>query len=162
MEVDPQIKNRDFVEWDTENWSKAIVYWEKVTVLKKTEKLNCLELGARNGGPSLWLASKGYNVICSDLQSPKENSIKLHNTYSIPGTIHYQAIGATHIPYVKCFYIIVFKSILDGIGKDGQIHLMQKVVDETFKALKLGGKLLFAENLKAFFAYQFFRKKLTR
>jgi hypothetical protein len=63
---------------------------------------------------------------------------------------------------VNYFDIIVFKSILGGIGRSGQIDLIQKTADEIFKALKPGGQLLFAENLKASVIHQFFRKRLTR
>ncbi|MCO5272952.1 MAG: class I SAM-dependent methyltransferase [Cyclobacteriaceae bacterium] len=149
------------VEWDVINWSKALDHWER-NVFTNEKKLTCLELGGRRGGLSLWLATKGNEVICSDYENPEPIASKIHKEHSFIGTISYQAIDATQIPYEDYFDIIVFKSILGGISRNGNSHLNQKVIDEVFKALKPGGKLLFAENLEASAIHRFFRKRLTR
>lgn len=121
-----------------------------------------MELGGRRGGLSLWLAMQGNNVVCSDLDNPREEASQIHRKYDCTDRITYQAIDATNIPYQDHFDIIVFKSILGGISRDGKTHLNQAVIDQIFKALKPGGKLLFAENLKASGLHQFFRKRLVR
>lgn len=151
----------DFVEWDAVNWSKALVFWNKHIDLNNKNYL-CLELGGRRGGLSLWLAQKGNRVICSDLSNPWMEASAIHRKYGCQDRITYEAIDATDIPYENKFDIIVFKSILGGISRDGNAHLNQVVLDQILKALKPGGKLLFAENLKASSLHRFLRKKLVR
>lgn len=151
----------DIIEWDVENWQHALFFWEK-QLSDNNRQLKCLELGGRRGGPSLWLASKGYEVICSDLENPEENATKLHSKYTLTGLIRYEAISATDIPYENEFDIIVIKSIIGGISRSGQDELQQKIINECFKALKPGGKLLFAENLESSALHRFARKKFIK
>ena len=151
----------DSVEWDVHNWSKALNFWEENVELDN-KKLTCLELGSRRGGLSLWLAMKGNHVVCSDINSPEPMASILHKKYSLPGKIEYEAIDATKIPYENHFDIVVFKSILGGISRNGNLDLNKVVVDEIYKSLKPGGVLLFAENLVASRIHQFFRKKVTQ
>ena len=151
---------RDCIEWDVVNWSKALQFWDTSATVKKGG-LTCLELGSRGGGLSLWLASQGNTVVCSDYLNPQKEAELLHNKYSIQGKISYQAIDATSIPYENHFDIIVFKSILGGIGRNNKSHLIQETISQILKALKPGGKLLFAENLRGSKLHQFIRKKLV-
>jgi SAM-dependent methyltransferase len=148
------------VEWDVVNWSKALKFWEK-NVLLDNGGLRCLELGGRRGGLSLWLAIKGNDVICSDFENPKQAASAIHSQFTFGGSIDYLAVDATKIPFENYFDIVVFKSILGGISRNNNSHLKQVVVDEVYKSLKPGGKLLFAENLVASDMHQFFRRKLT-
>jgi SAM-dependent methyltransferase len=110
---------------------------------------NALELGGREGGLSLWLALKGKEVFCSDLKDVKFTAEPLHIRHEVNKLITYRDIDATNIPYNNHFDIIVFKSILGGIGSHDKKELQKKVFKEIHKALKPGGKLLFAENLIA-------------
>jgi SAM-dependent methyltransferase len=151
---------RDSIEWDVVNWSKALQFWDTNATVKKGG-LTCLELGSRGGGLSLWLASQGNNVVCSDYLNPQKEAELLHNKYSIQGKISYQAIDATSIPYENHFDIIVLKSILGGIGRNDKSHLIQETISQILKALKPGGKLLFAENLSGSRIHQFIRKKMV-
>lgn len=148
------------VEWDVINWSKALKFWENKVILDN-KNLRCLELGSRRGGLSLWLAIKGNHVICSDFENPKREASAMHNQFSFSGSIDYLAVDATQIPFENHFDIVVFKSILGGISRNENNHLKQVVINEVYKSLKPGGKLLFAENLVASGVHQFFRKKLT-
>jgi SAM-dependent methyltransferase len=151
----------DSVEWDVHNWSKALNFWEKNVELDN-KKLTCLELGSRRGGLSLWLAMKGNYVVCSDLNSPELMASILHKKYSFPGKIEYEAIDATKIPYENHFDIVIFKSILGGIGRNENFNLTGIVLEEIYKSLKPGGVLLFAENLIGSPMHQYFRKKLAQ
>lgn len=151
----------DCIEWDTINWSKALSFWENNVDLKN-KNYKSLELGGRRGGLSLWLALKGNQVICSDLDNPQDEASLIHKKYDCSSRITYEAIDATNIPYQNHFDIIIFKSILGGISRDGNSHLNQVVVDQIFNALKPDGKLLFAENLQASKLHQFLRKRLVR
>ncbi|MDQ3046766.1 MAG: class I SAM-dependent methyltransferase [Bacteroidota bacterium] len=148
---------KDILQWDVKSWSKALSYWERNIDWNKIQ--NGLELGGQQGGLSLWLALKGKQTVCSDLQDTKKIAEQLHLRYEISNLIHYQDIDATNIPYENHFDIIVFKSIIGGIGRDDNYEIQQKVFKEIYKALKPGGKLLFAENLVASSFHKRLRKK---
>lgn len=150
-------QKQDIIEWDVVNWSHALDFWESEMKLTK-ETLSCLELGGRKGGPSLWLALKGHEVICSDLTNPESDAKLLHDKYVFPGKISYESIDATSIPYQEKFDLIIFKSILGGISRSGNSQLNKQVLDQIHKALKPGGKLLFAENLESSFLHKIARK----
>ena len=151
----------DIVDWDIVNWKKAINYWEKNIELKM-KSYSCLELGSNKGGLSLWLALNGNNVICSDLVSPIETASPLHKKYNCEVKINYASINATNIVHSNQFDLVVFKSILGGISRDGKNELKQKTIQEIYNSLKPGGKLLFAENLEASFLHKFLRKKFVK
>jgi len=134
---------RDIVTWDVRTWSTAVVYWD--TVLGTPERpLRCLEIGAGPGGPSLWLALRGNSVLCTNWQATREQAAPLHDRYGMTG-IEYQDVDATQIPFENEFDLIVFKSVLGGVGdKAAQDRAMAGI----HRALKPGGRLLFAENLR--------------
>ena len=96
---------------------------------------------------SLWLAQKGISTVCSDYSHTKEKAIPLHSKYNLSSEIDYQDIDATNIPYENHFDLIIFKSIIGGIGKGDNIKIQKRVFEEINTALKPGGILLFAENL---------------
>lgn len=139
---------KDVIGWDTENWVRAIPFWENFGQPNQTDN-KCLELGAHGGGLSLWLALNKNKVVCSNLFQPGENIRQIHRKYNCQSNITYEAIDATYIPYSNHFDFIVFKSILGGIKGEGNEETKIKVLNEIHKSLKPGGKLLFAENLDA-------------
>jgi len=136
---------KDIIGWDTENWSRAIPFWESFGQLNHSDN-ECLELGAHGGGLSLWLALNKNKVTCSNITQPDANTQMIHRKYNCHPNINYEVIDATNIPYSDHFDFIVFKSILGGI-KGEETHV--KAINEIYKSLKSGGKLLFAENLDA-------------
>jgi len=150
---------KDIIQWDVQSWSKALTYWDQNINWNNIQ--NGLELGGRQGGLSLWLALKGVTVVCSDLKAVKNSSKPLHERYDLNKFITYEDIDATDIPYENHFDIIVFKSIIGGIGKNNNYEIQLKVFKEIHKALKPGGKLLFAENLIASSFHQRLRKKFV-
>jgi SAM-dependent methyltransferase len=140
--------------------SKILKYWE--CKIEWNNVHTCLELGGRLGGLSLWLALKGKPTICSDLANSKDKAEKLHAKYNVKTLISYQDIDATDIPYENYFDIVVFKSIIGGIGSENNIERQQKVFSEIYKALKPGGKLIFAENLIGSSLHQLLRKNFIK
>jgi len=153
------LKN-DILQWDVASWSVVLEYWENKV---EWSKINLgLELGARNGGLSLWMSLKGVNVICSDLHNPKVFAEQLHKKYKVNHKITYQSIDATDIPYSHHFDIIVLKSVLGGVGRDNRLDLQAKVFHQIHKALRPGGIFLFAENLRASPLHQWARKNFVK
>lgn len=146
----------EIIQWDVRSWSRALSYWDQTIDWDKVE--NGLELGGRQGGLSLWLALKGKRTVCSDLKDVRATAGGLHSRFNLSPLIEYRDIDATNIPYENCFDIIVFKSIIGGIGRNGDAQKQQKVFNEIHKALKPGGKLLFAENLVASPVHQRLRR----
>ncbi len=148
----------DIIEWDLVNWGKAIPYWEDRL---PNSKGKALELGGRRGGLSLWIALKGFEVVCSDLENPEETAKPLHQKYK-DLKINYASIDATNIPYEESFDVVIFKSILGGIGRNGQDEKKKLVIDQAYRSLKKGGVLLFAENLESSLVHRFFRKNFVK
>src|SRR5688572_4503524 len=109
MNLDQKESKKDIVDWDIVNWLKAIKYWENNFPIGN-KKHRCLELGANQGGLSLWLASHKNSVLCSDIKSPKKYASVIHKKYDFAASIKYAAIDATNIPYENHFDIITFKS----------------------------------------------------
>jgi SAM-dependent methyltransferase len=151
---------RDILQWDVKSWAKALQYWERKIDFSTTSK--ALELGGREGGLSLWLALKGISTVCSDLSCAKKTAEPLHKRYGVSQSIQYQDIDATHIPYENHFDIIVFKSIIGGIGSSNNKQAQDNVFREIYKALKPGGRLLFAENLVASPVHRKLRKRFVK
>lgn len=135
----------DVIQWDVKSWKKTLLYWEQAVDWSKVG--SALELGGRQGGLSLWLALKGIPVVCSDLTHTEETARPLHEKYDVGNLITYENIDASAIPYENRFDVIVFKSIIGGIGRSDNLQAQEQVFREIRKALKPGGKLLFAENL---------------
>jgi hypothetical protein len=69
---------KDFLQWDVKSWSPALQLWEDQM---KDEACCCLELGAREGGLSLWLALKGNYVVCTDFENSRSKAEALHRKF---------------------------------------------------------------------------------
>ena len=141
----------DIVSWDVRTWSEAVLYWESVLRdIEPGRTLRCLEIGAGQGGPSLWLALQGHDVLCTNWGLTAAHASPLHERYAasglLKGRIEYQDVDATRIPFENEFDLVVFKSVIGGVGtKEAQDRTMQGIL----RALKPGGTLIFAENLRA-------------
>ncbi|MDH5693882.1 MAG: class I SAM-dependent methyltransferase [Gammaproteobacteria bacterium] len=155
MQSQPKIE--EFVEWDTQNWKKALEFWSS-SVGGTLEDKKVLEIGCNNGGISLWAANQGATVICSDIVEPTQKAKDLHAKYGLSSRISYEVIDATNIPYENYFDLVIFKSVLGGIGRVGEEQKKVLVVENIHKCLKSSGMVLFAENLKGSLMHQVFRK----
>jgi SAM-dependent methyltransferase len=156
---------RDCLQWDISTWKHGIYYWDAILERHRPGGLErhppgglevrppggpepqALELGARDGGLSLYLARKGMRVVCSDLQGPSQFARELHARHGVSGLVSYEAVNATDIPFEEGrFDVVVFKSILGGIGSSLNYGAIQAALGEMWRVLKPGGLLLFAEN----------------
>jgi len=104
---------KDIFRWEIKNWSKFIDFIENAlkevfvltnnsiddegniisdTALK--DKI-AVELGADEGGLSIYLALRGFRTKCTDLTNPYDRAKKNHIKYSIEKVVEYQAIDIT-------------------------------------------------------------------
>jgi SAM-dependent methyltransferase len=140
---------KDYLQWDIDTWKHALYHWDVVLEhhLPGPGCGEALDLGARDGGLSLYLAEKGFRVVCSDLRGPTDDARKLHARYGLADRVTYQAINATDIPFGdERFDVVIFKSVLGGVGTSLDYSAMQVATREVCRVLKPGGLLLFAEN----------------
>lgn len=162
LQSDDSTAVHDIIEWDVKNWSTSLDFWLKQSSLNLTNGKG-LELGSRNGGLSLWLALKGCQVVCSDIHGPTEKAKQLHESYGISDRIQYSNIDATSIPYDDhTFDVVVFKSILGGVGAFNNLEAQKKAMKEIHRVLKPNGELFFAENLLASPIHMALRKRFVR
>lgn len=151
---------QDIISWDVYNWSRALSYWELHGEVNRPGQ-ECLELGSRRGGLSLWLALKGHSALCTDLHLPTEEAAEVHRHYPAARSIRYDKLDAANIPYENAFDIVVFKSTLGGVSAHNNA-LKRQTMDSIYRALKPGGRLLFAENLEGAWLHRFMRKRFVQ
>jgi SAM-dependent methyltransferase len=133
----------EIFQWEVRSWSRAMPLWEKHIPAQRP--LRALGIGEREGGLSLWLASKDIDVVCTDLHAfPKETSA-LHERHGVQDHITYVQADATALPFPdESFDLVIFKSVIGALGsKEKQAQALR----EMHRVLKSGGVLLFAENL---------------
>lgn len=150
-----------YFEWDTENWSTALEFWTRHT-RQNLEGCRALELGARHGGLSLWLAQQGASVVCSDLGGPSAQALKTHRRTGASARISYESIDATAIPHAGRFDVVVFKSVLGAVGRQGGREAQAAAIREMHKAMRPGGELFFAENLAASPLHRYCRRRFVK
>jgi SAM-dependent methyltransferase len=133
----------EYVEWDVGNFSRALQFWSGYG--RPVTGADALEIGARNGGLSLWLAESGArSVVCSDKGGPSPAAADLHR--QADSVIAHEDIDATIAHHQEQFDLVVFKSVLGSTGSgESQRRVMSTILD----ALRPGGELWFAENLRA-------------
>jgi len=138
---------RDVLRWDVRTWAVALAFWAKH--LPQTPRgLRALEIGCGHGGLSLWLATQGYTVVCSDVESDFAAARALHQRYGLVSHIVYEQLDGSNISYVNHFDVIMFKSVLGAVGRAGGIDLQRQAIAQMRQALRPGGVLCFAENLQ--------------
>lgn len=141
------IDNKHLFQWDVLNWSKALSFWLKNTRLD-LRGVRALEIGAgENGGLSLWLASLGAHVVCSDCSKGLNRAEEYHRNFQLKGQIKYEVLDAERIQYRDQFDVVLFKSVLGAIGDRESLEHPRIAILQMYQALRPGGELHFAENL---------------
>jgi SAM-dependent methyltransferase len=135
-----------YLEWDSTTWGQALRFWVDRSSVP-IDGANILEIGGRDGGLSLWLAEMGADVVCSDLGGPSKKAKALHASIPMAGTIRYLDLDALKLDVEATYDIVIFKSVLGGIGGAYGAGGQRAALDNMYRALRPGGSLLFAENL---------------
>lgn len=148
-----------FIEWDVANWSRALRFWERYSRLPWNGS-RILEIGGRSGGLARWMASRGAEVLCTDIEFPEGIPEPCEDDSG--GRIEYRLLNALEMDFSETFDRIVFKSVLGGIGRNGHPEWQQTALNKIHQALKPGGELLFAENLTGSPLHRFLRRKFVR
>lgn len=149
---------KDIYEWDFITWGRSINLFrnELEKYIQENPDTIALEIGSRNGGISLWLASN-YNikVLCTDLINPKENCISCRDN-NIFDNVTFESLDILNIQYAdESIDVIIFKSVIGALGS--RIN-QERAINEIYRVLKPGGILLFAENGKASQFHMLFRR----
>lgn len=149
---------KDIIQWGVSNWSKLIPVWEKHL---KNRKGKALAFGEREGGASLFLAFKGFQVTCTDYNDfPEDLPLEIHKKHKVTDLITYEKQDITATTYDdNTFDVVVFKSVIGALGSFVE---QEKALKEIHRILKPGGILLFAENAKSSKLHQYARKKFTK
>ena len=150
---------KDILAWDTVTWSLCLNLWRNHVA---GSNLRCLELGCGPGTVSLWLASQGHSVMCTDLNGPRSEVVELHRARGVSDRLDYRAVDATAMCFEAEFDVVVTKSVLGGIWMHCGQTAVCRVAQGIRRALKPGGKWLFGENLRASAAHMFARRVLLR
>ena len=155
----------DITEWDIHTWSKGILYWDDVIDQNfiKTKQMKVLDIGARDGGTSLFFALKGLNCVCSDVNGPSEKARRLHEQYGVTDRMSYDEVDCTRMDFTdNCFDIVAFKSVMGSVGNNNNFDNIDKAFHEIYRVLKPGGILLFCENTQGCFLHMYLRKKFVK
>ncbi len=152
------IQINDIINWDVETWKEILPYWEEQLVGYEKTTSVCIEIGARDGGISLWMASNGFKITCSDIYYDLEDAKKLHLKYDVSKTILYEKIDVLDWNEKNKYDVIIIKSVLGALQNE---KMIEQAIKNIYENLKEGGILLFAENSKATFLHQQFRKRFT-
>lgn len=149
---------QDIIQWDIENWSRCLPFWEKHIDHSQPKKV--LALGEREGGISLYFALNGHDVICSDYNPLPESTVHLHQKYKVADRVSYQALDmkAINLPD-ESVDIVVFKSVLGALSNTED---QEKALKEIHRVLKKDGIFLFAENLEGSKLHKYLRNKFVK
>ena len=156
---------RDIVEWDVSTWRKAIFCWDRRIdgLPGGAAGRRALEIGARGGGVTMYLARKGFDCVCSDRGETFADAKRLHAEYGVSDRVAYADADAAALPFEDAgFDVVAFKSVLGSVGKNRQDEKIDAAMAEALRVLKPGGMLLFAENLKATRVHLYLRRRLNR
>ncbi|MBI3520642.1 MAG: methyltransferase domain-containing protein [Bacteroidetes bacterium] len=149
---------KDIINWDVDTWSEILPYWENQ--LKYFDKNNaiCIEIGAREGGISLWMALNGFQITCSDNYYDSGEAKKLHIKYHVEKKVFYKKVDLLDWEEKGKYDVIIMKSVLGALQTEERI---KTAIENIYNNLNEDGILLFAENAGASFLHKKFRTKFT-
>ena len=146
------------LRWDVRNWSRAVEFWDR-NLPNDISGQTALEIGAGEGGLSLYLASRGCMAICTDYGRAAAKAMEHHAAHGLGDLVDYARTDAAHLPFPDAtFDVAAFKSVLGGIGRHGGLDGQKRTINELHRVLRPGGMVIFADNLRATPIHQFIRR----
>lgn len=151
-------KLKKYLQWDADTFGVGLQHILDTIPAGNGKK--ALELGANYGGISICLANeKGYKVICSDLENPRDKVLTAHPGIKDNASITFDNVNGLDIKYSDAsFDLVIFKSVLGYINSKEQ---QQHFINEIYRVLKPGGYFCFLENSKASALHRFARKRFV-
>lgn len=148
----------DILNWDVRTWSEILPCWDNQ--LKNFDKSNaiCIEIGAREGGMSLWMALNGFQITCSDYIYDSDEAQKLHKKYRVERNVFYKKVDVLNWQEKAKYDIVIIKSVLGALETEERI---KTAIENIYNNLKDGGIVLYAENSSASSLHRLFRLKFT-
>ncbi len=148
---------KDIIGWDTETWRKFLSFLENTGIDFRDKHV--LEVGAGNGGLSLYFVMKGADVVCTDLVW-RDGITENHKRNDVADRITYRQVGINDLSryYENTFDIIVCKAVLGGIGIAGNGDLPEGI-HEVYQCLKPGGYFIFCDSMHASLIHTAARKR---
>ena len=70
------------------------------------------------------------HVVCTDLSGPSQDAIDKHQQYGVSQLLRYEQLNALDIPYSEAFDVVLFKSVLGGIGRGDHRENQRKAIHE--------------------------------
>lgn len=152
----------DVFRWDVANWSRHVGIWEGAIQKVKggypvttSKRPLGLEIGADwGGGLALWMALHGIDVVASHYD-PKgwagsdtsylDEATRVLAGYGVAERVRFQQLDIFHMSDADAYDVIMIKSVLGGLG---DVERQQRAVERLHAALRPGGVLLFAENVR--------------
>lgn len=151
-----RMKLKEYFGWDVYVWGRSLLLWNSALVDVDCSGKLAIEIAANKGGLSTYLFDKGFKVICTDVVIPDRDVQENHRNNNI--SVRYENQDARKFTYPNNHAdVIIFKSFLGYLSKDDQVLALS----EIYRVLKPGGKLLFAENLKATRLHTYARSKFV-
>lgn len=137
----------DSVGWDVGNWSRAVRFCTATSHLRPPGQ--ALEVGSdgENGGLSLVLAARGWNVLCSGLEPPSPAKIALHRAHAVTGRVRYAVLDV--LEDLPPSDLVVVKSVLGHVAQRGRDDRLRAALQNLQAAVRPGGELWLVENARA-------------
>lgn len=138
----------DAMGWDAVNWARPLG-WLQQELPGEWPGRRCLEIGAGgiSGGLSLWMASLGARVFCTNLKMATREMHDLHEAYGLDSRITYGILDVLKWSQKDIYDVIAFKSILGDVASGGRLESAARAIQAMQAALRPGGVLVFLENL---------------
>jgi len=154
---------RDILAWDVVSWSAALPFWQ--SRVGPLAGRHCLEVGcAANGGLALWLALQGATVTASFYGEQSPEMAEVHARHQVSRNLRYVGgVDACRLSLGEKYDVIAFKSMPGRIAAAHRPKAPCVVAGNVFEsirqALRPGGWLIFAENLRATPLHRFLRNR---
>lgn len=152
---------REYVKWDVVNWSRALAVWLRQVPWQDVESKLVLEVGAREGGLSLWALDLGFSVHCTDRHVPLAATNPVFRKAAAKGRITFGEWDLLSGPCDRQGDIVIGKSVLGALGNAKDLVPQRQAIKNIHDSLQAGGQLWLAENCVGSPLHMYARKRFV-